>query len=333
MVTFAHNHDCLTSVAVGLLSGALLLVSNSAAAQGRTSESARAPSAVSRSAQADVLLHQGQALLDSDQLAAACAKFEAAEALEIAPVTLLRLGDCYQRAGRTASAWHSFLEAEAVARAKKDLEQGQLAAQRVSAIEPQLTRVLFVVPTTSRVPGLTVRLGANTVPPSAWDTAIAVDPGVQRVSASAKGYQSWSVELDATHGEGQLFRFNVPTLSPSLADGRAARGNAYRTAGVVTGSVGLAGIGAGALFGALSRNADSTSTCVKGVVQCTPSKSNSMVYTDAATVSFALGGALLATGVTLFVLAPSPDNKEQHALRVAARYASSGGRVQLEGVW
>jgi hypothetical protein len=102
---------------------------------------------------------------------------------------------------------------------------------------------------------------------------------------------------------------------------------------VVTGSFGLAGIGAGALFNALSRNADNASTCAKGVVQCTPNKSNSVVYTDAATVSFAVGGALLATGVTLFVLAPSADNKEQNSLRVAARYAQSGGRVQLEGVW
>jgi hypothetical protein len=126
----------------------------------------------------------------------------------------------------------------------------------------------------------------------------------------------------------------VPTLAPaSGADAIAARGRAYRTAGVVTGSFGLAGIGAGALFSALSRNPEDSGTCAKGVVQCTPSKSNSLVYTDAARVSFALGGALLATGVTLFVLAPSPDREEKHALRVAARYVGSGGKLQLEGVW
>jgi hypothetical protein len=69
------------------------------------------------------------------------------------------------------------------------------------------------------------------------------------------------------------------------------------------------------------------------VVQCTPNTSDKHIYSDAATVSFAVGGALLATGVTLFVLAPSPDKEEKHALRVAARYASGGGRLQLEGVW
>ena len=312
-------------VAVGLVGGALLLTSNRASAQGALD---------SRDARASLLVNQGQGLLDAGQVEAACAKFEAAEALESNPLTLLRLGDCYQRANRTASAWHTFLEAEALANAKKELGPAQLAAQRVSALAPQLTRVVFVVPMTSRVPGLTVRLGANTVPPRSWDTPIAVDPGVQRLSASAKGYTPWAIELDVAHASGQTYRVNVPTLAPAQGQRvEASRGTAYRTAGVVTGSFGLAGIGAGALFGALSRNADASSTCVKGVVQCTPNKSNSVIYTDAATVSFALGGALLATGVTLFVLAPGPDDKEQHALRLAARYASNGGRVQLEGVW
>lgn len=318
---------CIKYVAVASLGCALFLASNSAAAQS---------AAKSRGAQADLLAQQGQVLLDAGHVDAACAKFEASETIENDLGTLLRLGDCYQRAGRLASAWHSFLEAEAVAQEKKDPERAQLATQRVAALEPKLTRIVFVVPMTSRVPGLTVRLGANTVPPSAWGSPIPVDPGVQRVNASAKGYAPWNIELDATRGEGQQFRVNVPTLAPSRdesASATASRGNAYRTAGVVTGSVGLAGIGAGALFTALSRNPDDASTCVKGVVQCAPNKSNHLVYTDAATVSFALGGALLATGVTLFVLAPSPDKKEKNALRVAARYAGSGGRLQLEGVW
>jgi len=303
--------------------GALTLGSKSAAAQGTQS---------SRSIQAETLLYQARALLDAGDVTAACSKFEAAETLEIGVSTLIQLGDCYQRMGRTASAWHTFLEAEALAHDKKDRELSQLAAERIARLEPKLSRIVFVVPMTSRVPGLTVRLGANTVPASAWGAPIPIDPGEQRLSAYAKGYRPWSADLDASGGEGRRYSINVPTLAPEQP-ARADRGRAYRTAGVVTGSVGLAGIGAGALFGALSRNADNASTCVKGVVQCTPSRSSSVIYTDAETVSYAIGGALLATGVTLFVVAPSADQQERHALRVAARYASSGGRLQLEGVW
>jgi len=288
----------------------------------------------SRSAQADALFHQAQSLLDAGHVEAACAKFEASETLENGLGTLLHLGDCYERAGRTASAWHAFLEAEAVAQDKKDFERAQVAAQRVAALEPKLIRVVFVVPTTSRVPGLTVRLGPNAIPHSAWGTIIPVDPGIQKVSASAKGYRPWTFEVDASKGEGKQYRVNVPTLAPNPSDPYVAdRGSAYRTAGVVTGGVGLAGLGAGAVFSALYRNADDANTCAKGVVQCTPTQSSKSAYSNAAMTSFALGGALLATGVTLFVLAPSPDNKEKNALRVAAKYANSGGRLQLEGVW
>ncbi|HEY0468238.1 MAG TPA: hypothetical protein VGC79_28765 [Polyangiaceae bacterium] len=317
---------CLQRAVVGLLSSGLLLASHPALAQA-TADS-------SRSARADLLIEQGRALLNSGDVETACSKFEASEALENRVNTLLQLGDCYQRAGRSASAWHSFLEAEAFAHVAKDAAHAQVAAQRIAALEPKLIRIVFVVPVTSRVPGLTVRLGANTVPPRSWGSPIAVDAGVQRVSVSAKGYYSWAVDIDASHGEGQQYRVKVPTLSPTpSAESAASRGNGYRTAGVVTGSVGLAGIGAGAVFSALSRSANEASTCVKGVVQCTPSTSNKLIYTDAATVSFALGSALVATGVTLYVLAPSPDHKQENALRVAARYASSGGRLQLEGVW
>ena len=302
----------------------------SALAQGGSAKSGLS----SRSAQADVLFRQAKSLLDAGKIEAACAKFEASETLENGLGTLLHLGDCYERAGRSASAWHAFLEAEAVAQDKKDFERAQVAAQRVAALEPKLIRVVFVVPMTSRVPGLTVRLGANAIPHSAWGTIIPVDAGVQNVSASAKGYRPWTLQIDATKGEGKQYRVNVPTLAPIPGEQNVAdRGSAYRTAGVVTGSVGLAGLGAGAVFSALYRNADDAKTCTAGVVQCTPNQSSKTAYSNAALTSFAVGGALLATGVTLFVLAPSKDNKEKNALRVAAKYANAGGRVQLEGVW
>ena len=134
-------------------------------------------------------------------------------------------------------------------------------------------------------------------------------------------------------GDGREYRVTVPMLEP-MPEPPSNRRAAFRTAGVVTGSVGLAGIGAGAVFSALSKGADDGNTCARGAVQCTPSKSSaSSSYSQASTVSLAVGGALLATGVTLFVLAPSPDKQEKHALRVAARVASSGGRLQLEGAW
>ena len=285
-----------------------------------------------RSARADALFHQAEALLDANKVEAACSKFEASEAEETGLGTLLHLGDCYERVGRTASAWHAFLEAEAVARTKQDSERQQIAELRVAALEPKLSRVVFVVPATSRVPGLTVQLGSNTIPAASWGSIIPVDAGVQHVTVSAKGHRPWLLDL-AVGRDSHEYRINVPTLAPEAVPNNDRR-NAFRTAGVITGGAGVAGIGAGAVFSALSHNADDAGTCARGVIQCTPNHSTKSGYSDAATVSFAVGGTLLATGITLWVLAPAPDNKEKNApLRVAARVMGDGGRLQLEGVW
>ena len=322
---FAPANAYMQHIVIGLLGGALLFASNPAEAQGPVAN---------RRVQAELLVQQAHALLETGHVSAACAKFEAAETLENRLDTLLDLADCYQRAGRTASAWHTFLAAEVLARDSRDREREQAAAQRAAALEPKLTRLVFMVPVTSRVPGLSVQLGKNTVPPPSWGAPIPVDAGVHRVSATAEGYQSWSTDIDASHGAGQQLRINVPTLSPAANSRPAsARRNTYRAVGVVTGSVGLAGLGAGAVFSAMSHNASEAKRCPNGALQCTPSASNQSTWSDAATVSYALGGTLLATGVTLFVLAPSADKQEKNALRVAARYASSGGRLQLEGAW
>jgi tetratricopeptide (TPR) repeat protein len=302
-----------------MICGTLLLASCPAFAEG------------AHSARAEALSHQGQALLDSGQVEAACAKFEASNAWQVGLSTLLKLGDCYERAGRNASAWHTFQEASALAQSDKDTESGQRAAARLAALEPNLARITLIIPETSRVPGLSVRLGDNTIPPSSWGAPLPVDAGLQHVSASAKGHLPWAFNFEVAKGSGREYRVNVPTLDP-VHDRYASRGHGLRTAGVVTGSVGLAGIGASAVFSALSKSADDAGTCSRGIIQCGRPNTGS-AYSEASTISLAVGGALLATGVTLFVLAPSPDKQEKNALRVAARVTGSGGRLQLEGVW
>ena len=291
---------------------------------------AKEPTAA-RSVRAQALVREGQALLEAGHVESACFKFEAAETLHNEVATLLHLGDCYEREQRSASAYHTFLQAEAVARLEKDGEREQAASARVAALEPKLTRVVFYVPVTSRVPGLTVRIGANAVPADEWGTLIPVDPGVQSVSASAPGYTPWSDRLNTLDVAGAKVRVNVPPLNPTAHVDNSRR-NAFRTAGIVTGSVGLAGIGAGAVFNALAHSADDARACTQGVLQCNQTK-NGNGYSNAAAVSFAVGTTLVATGVTLFVLAPAPDKQEKHALRIAARVAGPGGRLQLEGVW
>ncbi len=312
----------LKALAGGVIGCALLALATPASAE------------AGHSARAEALTEQGRKLFDAGKFDAACAKFEASETTENATGTLLSLGDCYERIGRNASAWHAYQEAQAVAHAKNDGEREQLAVRRVAALEPKLTRVVFVVPPTSRVPGLTLQLGQNTIPAQAWGTVIPVDKGVQHITASAKGHSAWQIDLPVEQGDAREYRVTVPTLSPVSGPAQNNRRRNMRTAGFVTGGVGVAGVGAAAIFSVLSRNPEEANSCNRGAIQCAPTATAGHTsYSNAAALSLAVGGTLLATGVTLLVLAPAPDNKEAHALRIAAHPTGSGGRLQLEGVW
>ena len=62
------------------------------------------PSARDRAA-AEATFRQATALMDEERFAEACEKFAASQDLDPGLGTLLHLADCYDRAGRTASAW------------------------------------------------------------------------------------------------------------------------------------------------------------------------------------------------------------------------------------
>src|SRR3954466_12003082 len=69
-------------------------------------------------AAAEALFEEGVNLSERGAYAQACEKFEASEALAVAVGTLLRLGDCYEKTQRLASAWSRFREAASLAQAQ-----------------------------------------------------------------------------------------------------------------------------------------------------------------------------------------------------------------------
>jgi hypothetical protein len=105
----------------------------------------------------------------------------------------------------------------------------------------------------------------------------------------------------------------APPLAPARdtapSEG-ASGGSGWRTAGVVIGATGIAGLGASMVLGLLMKNKNDdanqfcdTSTCrdPQGVTL----EHQSSTLGSAATVAFVAGASLLATGVTVFLIAPS----------------------------
>src|SRR5579872_4121235 len=106
-------------------------------------------------ARAETLFNAAKALTDARRYVDACAKF--AESKRLAPglgVTLY-LADCYERIGRTASAWTEFRSAEGQARERND-KRADVERTHAQALEPRLNRITISVAPTVPLAGLQV---------------------------------------------------------------------------------------------------------------------------------------------------------------------------------
>jgi len=169
-------------------------------------------------AAAEALFLEARKLAGDGKYAEACPKFAESQRLDPATGTLLNLADCNEHAGRTASAWMTWLEAAAAAKARGQVERERLARQRSAALQAKLSYLTIEVPGGSAVAGLSVTRNGEPVREALWGTAVPVDPERYTVVASAPGYRSWQQTVVVTPGQAPI-RIQVPRLEPEPAAG------------------------------------------------------------------------------------------------------------------
>ena len=262
---------------------------------------ARAQAGAAQKAAAESLFDDGLKAMKSGRYADACPKLEESERIDPGIGTLLYLGECYEKTGRTASAWATFREAASSAHAKGELERSRVAASRADRLQPGLSKLTIeVAPQTAPLSGLRVTRDNVPVESSLFGVAIPVDPGKYHVVASADGYETFQAELEVA-GNADAKSLQIPALkaspkpiagapanaalsspsgSPSSAsaaaspstsaapidDARSAGPSGMRTASYLTGALGIVGLGFGSYFGvrAISKNSDAESYCPRG---------------------------------------------------------------------
>src|SRR5262249_12581297 len=146
--------------------------------------------------------------------AEACPKLQAAAKLYAGSGVLLNLGDCYEHAGRTASAWTEFREAAYAATGAGRADDLAEANRRQAALEPRLSRLTIRV--AHGAPDLVVRRDGKVVDVAAWGTALPVDPGAHALSAEASGRAPWSASVSVTE-PGATVVVDVPELAPAAS--------------------------------------------------------------------------------------------------------------------
>ncbi|MEP7121492.1 MAG: hypothetical protein ABJE95_11300 [Byssovorax sp.] len=318
---------------------------------GPSTAAAADPPAASASTKEQVLTlyNQGKELLDAGKTAEACTAFEAAKRLDFAAINLiLRLGDCYERLGRTASAYSQYQQAASLAAAAKDARRST-AEERVAAVEPRLARVVMTI--APGAAGATLRRNGEIVAADRLGKPEPVDPGRFTFEAVSPGKKAWTTSREV--GAATTITVEVPALEPAVSAALPvasmtpeAPSSPRRAIGIALAGVGLVGLGVGAAFGvkALSNLAaskanghcDADSFCDDTGFQLRRDAQDAGIVS---TVTLALGATAAVAGAVLWITAPSsvkaaaPAPKTSSLSSLSRVRAGASGDAHSAGLW
>ncbi len=179
-------------------------------------------------AAADRLFLEGRQLLQENDYKRACAKFKESHALDPAGGALLNLAACYERDGKTASAWRAYNEALAWANADHRDDRSEIAVEHIRELEPQLARFVLTLPGHTRMRDVTVVIDGEAVD-AMYGTRVAVDPGLRLLEIVADGRETFQVEVTAIAGE--EISVAIPPLRDAPDDKKSSAGGGSMSLG------------------------------------------------------------------------------------------------------
>jgi hypothetical protein len=303
---------------------------------------------------AQALFEDARRLVAAGTYAEACPKFAESQRIDPSPSTLLNLASCWEKAGRAATAWATYRQAQSAASAAGRKDYVDAAERHARALAPTLAELTVTVG--QPVDGMQVRRDGIAMGAPEWGLSIPVDAGAHVVEATAVGHKPWSETVDVPH-DGAQVTVSVPPLEALSPDATAPaslaaiaglppgasteasptappQGATQRTIGLVVGAVGVAGLGVSGVLAivANSNHKDAGPFCMNGA--CTEpgfSKENTARSDgDAATVAFVVGAAALVAGGVVWLSAPR--NKSASAAARISVAPTLGGAV-VEGAW
>src|SRR5579883_136464 len=295
------------------------------------------------------LFYRARELMNQGDYALACPKLE--QALALAPDgsgIKFNLAFCYEHVGKVASAWGLFLDVANVEKLAGHADREQAARSSADALASRVPHLTLEVG--EPLPGLTITRGGVQVERAMWGSRLPVDPGDYEVRASAPTRVAWTtrVHLD----EGSEVSLSVPKLAPAPAPpppaahdapAHAATGFAswswQRKSAVVLGGAGVLAVATGTVFALVSMGEYSdanASYCDAATNRCSDPRGvtlrqHALTHGDVATGAFVGGGAALAAGAVLWLVAPSRSARTDsaRALRAWPEVDLHTARIQI----
>jgi len=342
-------------------SGPGILLAGGLAAAIAIAAAARAqPEPANSNVAAEALFEDARSLAAAGKYAEACPKFVDSQRLGPSVSTLLNLANCWEKLGRTATAWATYREAASAANAAGRKDYLATALRRADGLAPKLARLTVTV--AQPLPGLQVKRDGVLVDTAEWGSAIPVDTGPHGVEATAPGRKTWTTKVDVPQ-DGLQVSVGVPALeeapveAPAVAPVSAAApapavslagvaspppdtspkntGNTQRIVGIVVAGVGVVGLGVGGVFAlsAKSKYNDSLADCDKSNTNLCFSpglqeRNDARSAGDLATVFVSAGAAVLVAGGITWLTAPHPSSPAS-----GVQVLPTLGGVVARGAW
>jgi hypothetical protein len=299
-------------------------------------------------AAAEALFRAGRDAADAGDHALACRRFAESQRLDPQLGTQFNLGDCNERLGKVATAWQLF--SEVLQKLPVGDERIPIARERVQRLEPRLPRLVLRVeagtPAGTRVLQDEVELRQ-----ASFGVALPVDPGQHRIRVIAPGHEVREYSVTTPEGARQEL---VVTVGPELPEAPPAEPlttqpvadpiavtpeplpvedrSGRRTAGIVVGGVGIAGLGISMATGAMAieKKKDMGDGC--SADGCTDAgleaADDGKTIAGISTVSFVVGAAAVGVGTYLIV---SSRKKPDRVSRIGVRSTPGGAALVWGG--
>lgn len=305
-------------------------------------------------AAADTLFSEGKKLIAAGDTETACATFEASLAKMRQLGAQLALASCYEKLGKTASAWGGFRAAASAATKARDGQRRRFAEEHAAELEAKLSRLVIKVEAGYRIDGLVVKRNGLELEHAELGVPVPVDPGDYTVEALAPGWVAWSTNVTLSMpGSVEVV---VPALGKApvkVEESAPARATAAdrpsdeaqrkqrRTLSYLVGASGLAAIASSLIVGSIasSRWDETKVNCEEagdGPLRCNQTgvdaADSASTLGTLSTVTFVVGAAAVAFGSYLYVTSrPSEHAQLSTRTRLVPTVGPESAGLVLQG--
>jgi hypothetical protein len=316
-----RSFEGLRTVALGrtwrAATAAVLLASGGFALEAQ-SQAARPPSDTES---AITLAREGKDAYDRGDWKTALDLFSAAERRAHSPVMLLYVARCRRNLGQLVTARESYaaLAEEALADdAPEPFKAAKVDAKKdLEVLEPRIPRVSVALK--NLPPTAVILLDQRVLGAAELASPIPLDPGTYELRAMVDGTEIGRAEVKAVEGarsdvtlEGKPAPPLVPNIVPSAPKPAASKDPTLVVLGTIGLVLGAGGIGAGIATRVMAFDIveDVKSRCVAGfcLAEDEAEIHRATGLQTGSTIGLVLGGAVVATGITLLIVSATEDD-------------------------